>query len=214
MGRPSERAPEEGGAELARVQRAARGDRAAFADLVRIHRARVQRVALRLVGSPEDAEDIAQETFVRAWHGLKGLGDERRFGSWLLAISVHLCRDHLRARGRRAEESAARLLETYASEPTTTQSRGFEPMSPEPGPGARATESELRARVELAIAALPPKLRIPFVLRAIEGESYSSVARITKARPATVRTWMVQARRALRRSLGPLIDTEDTHGKG
>ncbi|MEL6714794.1 MAG: RNA polymerase sigma factor, partial [Planctomycetota bacterium] len=187
-------------AERRRVQRARRGDRDAFAELVRVHRSRVQRVALRIVGSPEDAEDVAQETFVRAWRGLGRLDSAGRFGPWLLGICVHLCRDHQRSSGRRAEDAAAQLLDLAAE------------RADDADPSARATEAELRARVELAIAALPTKLRVPFVLRALEGETYEEVARITGARPATVRTWMVQARRALRRSLGTWIEEEIERG--
>jgi RNA polymerase sigma-70 factor (ECF subfamily) len=76
-------------------------------------------------------------------------------------------------------------------------------------PSAITEEAETRRRVELAIAALPERLRVPFVLRALEGQSYDHVARITGVRAATVRTQLVQARRALRRMLGPLLDVED-----
>lgn len=202
-------APEESGAaarsdsaraEAERVARALGGDRGAFADLIRIHRPRVQRVALRIVGNPEDAEDVAQEAFVRAWSGLGRLREGARLGPWLLGITVHLSRDFLRARGRRAEEAAARLLDADAT---------GGPASRAPGPRALTSAAELRARVDLAIAALPTQLRVPFVLRALEGQSFDDIASITGVRPATVRTQMVQARRALRRSLGSLLDGED-----
>lgn len=186
----------------ARIERARSGDRAAFSDLIRIHRPRVQRVALRLVGNHEDAEDIAQESFVRAWRSLgsftPGAQPAAAFASWMLGITVHLCRDLQRARGRRPEEAAATLLDGEAG----VQGR-------ERAPSALSAEAETRRRVELAIAALPDRLRVPFVLRALEGQSYDEVARITGVRAATARTQMVQARRALRRMLGPLLE-EDT----
>lgn len=201
--------PSTEGARVAaeRLERARAGDRTAFADLIRIHRPRVQRVALRLVGSPEDAEDLAQETFVRAWRGLGsfrgtagGASPNAALSSWLLGITVHLCRDLMRARGRRPEDAAASLL---ASED------GPQLEGRERPPSVLSAEAETRARVELAIAALPERLRVPFVLRALEGQDYDDVARITGVRAATVRTQMVQARRALRRMLGPLIEEED-----
>ncbi len=187
-----------------RLERASRGDRAAFSDLIRIHRPRVQRVALRLVGNHEDAEDVAQETFVRAWHGLETLREADRpaaaFSSWLLGIAVHLSRDLQRARGRRPEDAAASLLDGQGPDALAGSMRT---------PSAITEEAETRRRVELAIAALPERLRVPFVLRALEGQSYDHVARITGVRAATVRTQLVQARRALRRMLGPLLDEED-----
>ncbi len=187
-----------------RLERARRGDRAAFSDLIRIHRPRVQRVALRLVGNHEDAEDVAQEAFVRAWRGLDTFRETERaasaFSSWLLGITVHLSRDLQRARGRRPEDAAASLLDDQGSDQLAGTART---------PSALSAEAETRRRVELAIAALPERLRVPFVLRALEGQSYDDIARITGMRAATVRTQMVQARRALRRMLGPLLDEED-----
>ncbi|MEM9803388.1 MAG: RNA polymerase sigma factor [Planctomycetota bacterium] len=171
------------------VQRARVGDRAAFADLVRIHRGEVQRVALRLVGNHEDAEDIAQETFVRAWRGLALHRGDGRFGAWLLGITVHLARDLQRRRGQGPETDAAALLESIDAAPNRS-------------PGDSESRREQQRLVEAAIAALPERLRTALVLRAFEGQPYEEIGRITGVRPATVRTRLVEARRALRRLLG------------
>ena len=173
------------GAEARLVQRSGDGDRQAFTDLIRIHRPRVTRVARRLVGNPEDAEDLAQETFVRAWTGLARLDRPGRFGSWLLSITVHLVRDHQRGLGRRPEESAAELFESLRSKPLTST----------------ASDRERRQIIEAAIASLPETLRTVLVLRSLESQSYDDIARITGVRTATARTQMVQARRALRSTL-------------
>ncbi|MEM1449507.1 MAG: RNA polymerase sigma factor [Planctomycetota bacterium] len=178
-----------GGALDALVTRARSGDRAAFADLVRLNRGEVQRVALRLVGNHEDADDVAQETFVRAWSGLPLFRGDVRFGAWLLGITVHLARDHHRRRGRSPETEAAALLEAAGDQASR-------------GPGEIGARREQMRLVEAAIAALPERLRTALVLRTLEGQGYDEIGRVTGVRPATVRTRLVEARRALRRLLG------------
>jgi RNA polymerase sigma-70 factor (ECF subfamily) len=178
------------------VDRARAGDRSAFADLVRLHRGEVQRVALRLVGNHEDAEDVAQETFVRAWNGLALFRGDTRFGGWLLGITVHLARDHHRRRGRSPETEAAALLES------ARDAAHAEPSEV----GVRREQQRL---VEAAIAALPERLRTALVLRALEGHAYEEIGRITGVRPATVRSRLVEARKALRRLLGDLLSDSD-----
>ena len=181
------------GALDALVSGARAGDRAAFADLVRLHRGEVQRVALRLVGNHEDAEDVSQETFVRAWRGLTLLRGDVRFGAWLLGITVHLARDHHRRRGRSPETEAAAQLEAVRIDASATPSEI----------GARREQQRL---VEAAITALPERLRTALVLRALEGQGYDEIGRITGVRPATVRSRLVEARKALRRLLGRHLD--------
>lgn len=178
------------------------GDRAAFSSLIRVHRPTVQRVAQRLVGNHEDAEDIAQDTFVQAWRGLDkfegGPGAEKRFAAWLIKIAVHLCRDLQRRRGRRPEEAAAEILSGSSAQ---------EPAAPGHGePSRLGAHREAQRHAVGAIAALPDRLRAAFVLRALEGHSYETIAEITGVRPATVRTQMVQARRAMRRMLSGWAD--------
>lgn len=185
------------------IQRAKEGDREAFTGLIRVHRPSVQRVALRLVGNHEDAEDIAQEVFVRAWRGLERLAPGEalasRFASWLYTITVRQCRDLMRRRGRRPEHAAARLL-------LEGSDLGGSVVSKERGPCEVGVRREVAATIETAVAALPERLRVAFVLRALEGLDYGEVGEITGVRPATVRTQMVQARRALRRMLSRFVD--------
>ena len=213
--RPEEDADVAGERILAElIERARGGERDAFAGLIRVHRPRVQRVALRLAGNHEDAEDIAQEVFVRAWHGLDrlkgGPGLAPRFASWLYTITVRQCRDLMRRRGRRPEHAAARLLleDAGAGEPTAA------PAAAGREPSELGARREIQALVETAIAALPERLRVAFVLRALEGLDYGEIAKITGVRPATVRTQMVQARRALRRMLARFVEGGDYDDHG
>lgn len=173
--------------EATLVHRARSGDRAAFDALVRRHFAAVYRMLHRLVESHEDAEDLAQECFVRAW-GALALYDERgTFEAWLRRIALHLARDHHRSRGRRPR-GADLELEAVADAGTGEPAREL---------GRR----ELGARVRAAIAALPERLRMPFVLRVLEGLEYEDVGRATGVTPATARTQVMHARKRLLRRL-------------
>lgn len=86
-------------AEAALVHRAHRGDAEAFGELVRGHQDSIYRLALRMVG-PDEAEDVAQQSFIKAWQSLDGFTGGSAFGTWLYRIAVNACLDHLRRRAR------------------------------------------------------------------------------------------------------------------
>jgi RNA polymerase sigma-70 factor (ECF subfamily) len=196
------------GALVQIVEGAAGGDRSAFASLIRVFRPEVQRIALRLVGNHEDAEDIAQETFVRAWgqlgrfaegHGSMEVAAER-LGGWLVGTTVHIVRDLQRqkSRGPRREAAAAamQLAERIAARSSDE-------------PDAQGSQRETQQLLNAALAALPERLRTALVLRTFEGLSYEAIAEATGLRAATVRTHVMQGRRALRRILGPALELDD-----
>lgn len=187
------------------LAQAAGGDRAAFASLIRVFRPEVQRVALRLVGNHEDAEDVAQDTFIRAWSGLDrliaqhGSAAASKLGPWLMGIAVHLVRDIQRKRSRGPRrESAARVLELEQS----LRARASDE------PDARGKARETQALLRAAIDSLPDRLRVAIVLRAFEGLDYSTIAEITGVRAATARTQVAQARKGLRRILSTSLDID------
>lgn len=173
--------------EQALVLRARAGDREAFDELVRLHFARVYAFLHRMIGSHEDAEDLAQESFVRAWRALPLYRSEAAFGTWVSRIALHLAQDHHRGAARR---SRMERLEDDPHEPSR------------PGADSRA---ELAREIAHALARLPPRLRAALVLRAVEGREYDEVAGITGVRPATARTHVMQARRLLLRWLAPWL---------
>lgn len=180
------------------VERAREGDRAAFAGLVRMHRGEVQRVARRLIGNHEDAEDVAQEAFVRAWKGLALFRDGQRFGAWVVGIAVHLVRDLQRSRGRRAEAQAVEVLEDLMA------SRAQDPSR-------EGSSRELQQLAEAAVASLPDRLRVAVVLRTLEGHGYGEIARITGVQEQTVRMRVAEGRKALRRALAPHVDGDEVN---
>jgi RNA polymerase sigma-70 factor (ECF subfamily) len=178
--------------ELALVQRARSGDRAAFDGLVRIHFTAVYTVLFRLTGNHEDAEDLAQETFVRAWGSLAHYRADAAFATWVRRIAVHLAQDHHRSRLRRGASTA---LADEGGEGEPAIARAQEDVEP----------GELQRALSVALDRLPPRLRAAVVLRTLEEKEYSELAQLLGVKPATARMHVMQARRLLLRWLAPWL---------
>jgi RNA polymerase sigma-70 factor (ECF subfamily) len=181
-----ERRIAEGAQEASCIERARGGDREAFDALVRAHYERIYACAFRLIGNHEDAEDLAQECFVKAHAALSLFGGRSRLSVWLRSILVHLVRDRLRARDRRP--GLASLQDDLQ-------------VSATPEPAAELGRKELGVHLGEAMRALPDHLRIPLVLRALEGLDYDEISASTGVTAATARTQVMRARKALRRLL-------------
>ena len=177
--------------ERALLLRARRGDAEASGELVRTHYEEIHRAACHLLGNPDDALDLAQDCFVKALVGLRSFRGEASIRGWLRRILVHLARDRFRTRARRPEEA-----------PLPAELRARTQVSPP----AAAGRAETRRMVDEAVRALPPFLRVPLVLRAIEGWSYEEVAAATGVTAATARTQVMKARRRLHRRIGRLLE--------
>jgi len=186
-------------AEDVLVERAQNGERAAFDELVRRHFARIHGLAFRLVGNHEDAEDLAQECFVRAFGALRFYRADASFSTWLYRIALHLARD---ARRRRREVAAADLAAGPELGPELARVTGD-------GPSQGATQRELVARLAREIDALPENLRESLVLRVLEGLEYEDVARVRGVRLQTARTHVMRARRELARRLAPWLERRE-----
>jgi len=170
------------------------GDRRAFGELVRAHYGRIYASAFHLLGNHEDAEDLAQECFVRAHGALAQYRGESSFIAWLYRIALHLVRDRFRRAQRR---------------PARTPLEEVLPVVPGGGPLQELSGRELGRCVSEAIEALPENLRIALSLRVREGWNYQDLAAATGVSPKTARNRVMKARRALRRVLAPLLDMED-----
>ncbi len=175
------------------AHQASLGDRRAFDRLVERYLDRTLRICLRLVGNLEDAEDAAQETFVRAFARLKSFAGKSTFGTWVTSIAIRLCADVERARRSRRgriEELAPGL------EFAGTRARS---------PAVHAEQRETVRNVEAALARLPPRLRAALTLRTIEGMEYEEVARAlgTTIRSARLYVWEARQRLAREASIAP-----------
>ena len=172
------------------IARAQGGDRVAFEGLVQAHYAKVYASAFHLLANHEDAEDLAQDCFVRAQRGLSFFRGESSFPAWLRRILVHLVHDRFRARGRGPRSSELDIDSLPGKRP---------------GPHERTGARELKLLMMRAIEALPDHLRIAFVLRTQEALSYAEISAACGVTEATARTQVMKARKALHASLQPYL---------
>ena len=165
------------------VARVREGDHEAFAALVDRHKRQVYGLAYRMLGDRSDAEDAAQEAFVRAYTRLATYQPDGRFGAWLLAIASHRCIDVLRSRGRRA--------------PTITLGRVAESdrfISQTDEPEESAVRGAVCDDVRRWLAALPPAYRLVLTLRYFHEQSYNEIAATLGEPVSTVRMRLFRAR--------------------
>ncbi|MDH3592798.1 MAG: RNA polymerase sigma factor [Planctomycetota bacterium] len=172
-----------------RLLAAARGgDRTAFADLVRDAAPALERLALRLLGHRQDAEDVAQDAVFAAWRQLDGFRGRARFKTWICRILVHRSLDVLRRR-----------------KPTTTL-EAVPSATADPGPAAAASDRELEALVRAEVERLPPVQRATLLLRADQGLSYDEIAYVLGSTRNAVRMNLVAARKKLAQRLAGVVD--------
>lgn len=171
------------------VGRARRGDREAFTQLIVQYQVPLYNMALRMVGGPEDAADIAQEAFLRAWEKIRTLR-EAPFKSWLFQIAANLCYDHFR-RGRR-----------YGTMPQDEQAGKVVGLGiATPDPQERAEANERNRLVRQSIAALEHDMRMAIVLRDVNGLSYDEIAGVLRVPLGTVKSRIARARAQVQESL-------------
>ncbi len=182
--------------DQALVADAVAGDREAFEALVRRHQTRIVNYAMALVKDPADAEDVAQETFIRAYRSLARFRGDSSFKTWLYTIATNAARTGIERRGRRARMENESLDDDAA------------PLAAADVPAGDAdAETALvrREAIDRALAALPPDLRVAVVLRDVEGLDYKEIAAATGAPIGTVESRIFRARRRLRPLLQPLM---------
>ena len=184
------------GADSRDISRCLKGDLEAYGALVDRYSARVINMALMMVGDRHEAEDIAQDAFIRAYRALSGFRGRARFSSWLYQIALNLCRDHLK---RRARAGAAVPVEDSTLE-------GMQSGDDSPTPDT-ILEAELSETMRQEIAKLPYLYREAFVLRHLQGMDYEEVAAITRVPADTVRVRAYRARELLRVRLSNAVDT-------
>ncbi|MCA1700472.1 MAG: sigma-70 family RNA polymerase sigma factor [Actinobacteria bacterium] len=156
------------------VRAAQLGDLYAFEELVRRHRTRIYRVALRMLANPADAEDAAQDAFLQCWSALPRFRAESSFSTWLVQIVTNRCLNMLRS--RRAEAFAVPNVER-----------------PERSTEVVETRAELEA-LERALVGLTPEQRAPLVLREVEGLSYEEIAYVLEVTVPAVKGRIHRAR--------------------
>ena len=182
--------------DRALVAAAVAGDRDSFEALVLRHQTRIVNYAMAIVRDPADAEDVAQETFIRAYRSLTRFRGDSSFKTWLYTIATNAARTGLERRGRRS-----RLEDESLDDEAAPLVAGDVPA------GGADVETTLvrRESIDRALAALPPDLRVAVVLRDVEGLDYKEIAAATGAPIGTVESRIFRARRRLRPLLQPLM---------
>lgn len=182
--------PDEG--ELLARSRA--GDTRAFDTLITRHRDRVYMVANHILRNPDDAFDVAQETFVRAWRNLARFDGAASLASWLSRIATNAAIDVVRRRQAHPQEEFEALPQTIDAASRTTPARP-------PKPGESLDRAEMRARFEAALGTLSPDHRAVIVLKEIEDLSYQEIADAVGCSIGTVMSRLFYARRKLQDQL-------------
>ena len=185
--------------ELSLIRRAQEGDRSAFDALIRLYDQNVLRLALQVVGSPEEARDLYQEAFLKVYRSIRHFRSEAKFSTWLYRVVMNVCLDHLRRQKTRkevpvpqAEEGEPEFLQTVPDDRPT--------LDPE-----RATHSqEISRRIHEALERLNPRERMVFELKHYQGLKLRAIGEICKTSEQTVKNCLFRATQKLRTELNDL----------
>jgi RNA polymerase sigma-70 factor (ECF subfamily) len=169
------------------IRRAITGDRTAFEEIVLLHERRVLTLAIRLLGSAEDAQDAAQEVFLRAFKYLRRFDPSKPLEPWLVRMTVNVCR----VSGRKRSKDRMMFVQNSSIEHADTA------MSPY----AQLCAAEQKRFLIEALDALPEKERAALVLRDLEGFTTAEVAEILGSAEATVRSHISVSRLKIRKAM-------------
>jgi RNA polymerase sigma-70 factor, ECF subfamily len=185
--------------DAAAVALARDGDSEAFHALVERHSRAVYRVAYRMTGSPQDAEDVVQETFLRAYKQLGRFESRANFGTWLHRIAVNCSIDLIRSRPHREAAHDAPDLEQLGAAVDVSDSAG---VSPE----RLMLSTEVQQRISSAMAGLSAMERAAFMLRHFEGRSIEEISHSLGLKTNATKHSIFRAVRKMRTALEPLVD--------
>lgn len=183
--------------DLAVVSRARSGDADAFRMLVESHSNAAFRVAYRMTGNEHDADDVVQETFLRAYKQLQHFEERANFGTWLHRIAVNCSLDLLRARSRADKH--------YGGDPESAELAGAAGARSEAQQDRLMMSVELQAQVAAAMERLSPSERTAFILRHFEGMPVEEIGKTLGIQVNAAKHTIFRAVRKLRDSLEPLV---------
>jgi RNA polymerase sigma-70 factor, ECF subfamily len=189
------------------VERVQRGDQRAFEMLVVKYRRRIERLIARMVRDVDLVEDIAQETFIRAYKALPQFRGESAFYTWLYRIAVNTAKKSLMQLKRDPLVSESALAS--GDDEDEGSSRAENELTDGETPESLLASRQIAATVNQAIEALSEDLRQAITLREIEGLSYEDIAELMNCPIGTVRSRIFRAREAIAQKLKPLLDTRE-----
>ena len=165
------------------------GDQDAFARLVQAYQKPVYNLCLRMVSNPTDAEDLAQEAFVKAWKGLRFYKHEAAFSTWLYRLTSNVCIDFL----RRQKKTVSLTVEEDAPE--------LEVPDAAPLPEEQVLNKEKQQAVAAAMAQLEEEYRLALTLRVVDDLTYEQIAEVLDIKVGTVKSRIARARERMRKML-------------
>lgn len=188
------------------IQKAGRGDECAFEALVKAHQNMVYNLCLRMIGDREEAFDLSQETFIKAWHAISLFQGDSKFTTWLSRIASNTCIDHLRKQKRRKTISLTSL-----DDEETPIEHEIADCSKDPAYLAQLAEDH--ALVREAFLGLPKQDRLILSLRAIEDMSYQEIGEVMDLKAGTVKSKLSRAREKIRQSLDGNLSEQNASKK-
>jgi RNA polymerase sigma-70 factor, ECF subfamily len=185
----------DGSDDAAVIARVRAGDKDAFRLLVDRHSRAIFRLAYRMVGSEQDADDVVQDVFLKAFRQLDRFEARANFGTWLYRIAVNCSLDLLRQRPRRGVEQEPEDEHGPAANADVVQA----------SPERLAYSAEVQSRVSDALGALSPAERAAFLLRHFEGHSIEEIGRVLGLRTSATKHTVFRAVRKMREALAPVV---------
>jgi RNA polymerase sigma-70 factor, ECF subfamily len=187
--------------DAARMLAVRGGDEGAFAELVRRWQGRIVSLAYRYLGSAADAEDLAQEVFLRVHRARASYEPTARFSTWIHRITVNASLNHLR--GRRARRAVAAEFPSFADEGGAAEPAD----AAEPDPAEGLEKAELARVLRRIVDELPERQRLAILLNKYEGRSYEEVAAAMELTVMAVKSLLTRARVTIREQLEPYLET-------
>ena len=184
------------------VLRVQQGDKSAFDLLVIKYQHKIIQLVNRYVKDPSEAQDVAQEAFLKAYRALGSFRGDSAFYTWLYRIAINTAKNYLVSRSRRNSDYQIDIQEAEAIE-NAPQLQGMET------PERALLNQEIIETIQLAIEQLPEEMRTAIMLREFEGMSYEEIATAMDCPVGTVRSRIFRAREAIDNKLNPLLEYGD-----
>lgn len=180
------------------------GDRDRFRVLVERHSRSIFRVVYRMTGNQADAEELVQETFLRAYKSLSSFELRANFGTWIYRIAMNRTLDFLSSRKTQMQNK-----ETYSISDTVDaeEPRQVQLPTPQPGPDRLLLSGEIKKRVAQAMGQLTPAERVAFTMRHMEGQSIEEISAALNVKISAAKNCVFRAVQKLRHQLEPLTGT-------
>lgn len=186
------------------VERVQQGDKQAFNLLVVKYQRRLARLLSRFVRDPAEVEDIAQETFIKAYRALPSFRGDSAFYTWLYRIGINTAKNYLVSQSRKAPAT----INGFSAE-EAENFEGADLLREMSTPESELMGKQVAQTVNQALEALPEELRSAILLREMEGLTYEEIANIMECPIGTVRSRIFRAREAVAEKLRPLLGTDE-----